>query len=97
MVPKSVSRQGPWTRLGEHKINVPQLARLGQVANRQPFMRTCRLPSRRAKEKRLKKDAGRARWGEYFKTLKGSEAKSNDSDRESEIDLDFAHGKCPFS
>ena len=51
---------------------------------------------RRAKEKRLTKDAGRSRWGEYFKSLKGTSgggeagAKSNDSDRESEIDLDFA-------
>ncbi len=26
--------------------------------------------SRRAKEKRLKKDAGRARWGQYFRGLK---------------------------
>ena len=52
------------------------------------------IGSRRAKEKRLTKDAGRSRWGEYFKSLKGSgageAAKSNDSDRESEIDLDFA-------
>lgn len=48
---------------------------------------------RRAKEKRLKKDAGRARWGEYFKTLKGCDVKSNDSDRDSEIDLEFNHCK----
>ena len=46
---------------------------------------------RRAKEKRLKKDAGRARWGEYFKALKGSEVKSNDSD--SEIDLEYTNCK----
>ena len=59
---------------------------------------------RRAKEKRLTKDAGRSRWGEYFKTLKGSDTvKSNDSDRDSEIDLDFAPcelgeigGNCRF-
>ncbi|XP_035700652.1 LIM/homeobox protein Lhx3 isoform X2 [Folsomia candida] len=28
--------------------------------------------NRRAKEKRLKKDAGRTRWGQYFRSLKGS-------------------------
>lgn len=28
--------------------------------------------SRRAKEKRLKKDAGRARWGQYFRNGNGS-------------------------
>jgi hypothetical protein len=34
----------------------------------------CVLSSRRAKEKRLKKDAGRARWGQYFRGLKPSSA-----------------------
>ena len=28
--------------------------------------------SRRAKEKRLKKDAGRARWGQYFRYFQGT-------------------------
>ena len=35
--------------------------------------------NRRAKEKRLKKDAGRARWGQYFRGLKGSSSGHDDS------------------
>lgn len=30
------------------------------------------LSLRRAKEKRLKKDAGRTRWSQYFRSMKGS-------------------------
>jgi hypothetical protein len=45
---------------------------------------------RRAKEKRLKKDAGRARWGQYFRGLKPNSSSplqdKHDSDRESELD-----------
>ncbi len=67
---------------------------------------------RRAKEKRLKKDAGRARWGQYFRGLKGSSSSSpsrdkrgagagananNDSDHESENEQDFNSCKqCPL-
>merc|ERR1719412_1464114 len=58
--------------------------------------------NRRAKEKRLKKDAGRTRWGQYFRGLKPSTSPSRssgtpsgdkqrgDSDRESELELDYA-------
>ena len=53
---------------------------------------------RRAKEKRLKKDAGRARWGQYFRSLKSSTSpcpmggdKRVDSDRDSELELDYNH------
>merc|ERR1712130_914177 len=52
--------------------------------------------NRRAKEKRLKKDAGRARWGQYFRGLKsplspGREKRAGtDSDRDSELELDYA-------
>ena len=48
--------------------------------------------ARRAKEKRLKKDAGRARWGQYFRGLKPNSSSpihggdKHDSDRESELD-----------
>merc|ERR1711963_1222029 len=60
--------------------------------------------NRRAKEKRLKKDAGRARWGHYFRTgLKSSSPvqgsagggggnggeRGRDSDRDSELELDY--------
>jgi LIM homeobox protein 3/4 len=57
--------------------------------------------NRRAKEKRLKKDAGRARWGQYFRGLKpspsaggGGDDRGGDSDRESEMDLEFHQRKC---
>merc|ERR1712107_531854 len=52
--------------------------------------------NRRAKEKRLKKDAGRARWGQYFRGLKGplspgrEKRGGTDSDRDSELELDYA-------
>lgn len=57
--------------------------------------------NRRAKEKRLKKDAGRTRWGQYFRGLKPStspnrsggtpsgDKQRGDSDRESELELDY--------
>jgi LIM homeobox protein 3/4 len=55
---------------------------------------------RRAKEKRLKKDAGRARWGQYFRSLKSCKSpcpmgivKRPDSDRDSELELDYNHCK----
>lgn len=53
---------------------------------------------RRAKEKRLKKDAGRTRWSQYFRSMKGGSSpgrhdKLLDKD-ELKIDLDsFDHGK----
>ena len=56
--------------------------------------------SRRAKEKRLKKDAGRARWGQYFRGLKGplspgrEKRAGTDSDRDSELELDYA--QCEY-
>ena len=53
--------------------------------------------NRRAKEKRLKKDAGRTRWGQYFRGLKAagtSPTRSGGSgdkqaESESELDLDY--------
>ena len=61
--------------------------------------------NRRAKEKRLKKDAGRTRWGQYFRGLKPSTSptrssgtpngeKRGDSDRESELELDYT--QCEY-
>ncbi|XP_023936665.1 LIM/homeobox protein Lhx3 isoform X1 [Bicyclus anynana] len=53
--------------------------------------------NRRAKEKRLKKDAGRTRWSQYFRSMKGSGSGSPRHDRlldkdELKIDLDsFSH------
>ncbi|KAK8751097.1 hypothetical protein OTU49_013006, partial [Cherax quadricarinatus] len=45
--------------------------------------------NRRAKEKRLKKDAGRTRWGQYFRSMKnGSREKRRDDDK-SDPDLDM--------
>lgn len=38
--------------------------------------------NRRAKEKRLKKDAGRQRWGQYFRNMKRSRGSSK-SDKDS--------------
>lgn len=53
-------------------------------------------PVRRAKEKRLKKDAGRTRWGQYFRSMKtGSREKRRDDDKtDSELDLDSRKYKC---
>lgn len=53
--------------------------------------------NRRAKEKRLKKDAGRTRWSQYFRSMKGGSSprldKLLDKD-ELKVDLDsFSHGK----
>lgn len=50
---------------------------------------------RRAKEKRLKKDAGRTRWSQYFRSMKGGSGsprhdKLLDKD-ELKIDLDSFH------
>ncbi|CAL8113010.1 unnamed protein product [Orchesella dallaii] len=51
--------------------------------------------NRRAKEKRLKKDAGRTRWGQYFRSLKGSrsDGKSDikDSGDKSDSESGFNH------
>ena len=55
--------------------------------------------SRRAKEKRLKKDAGRTRWSQYFRGMKGNGAgghsprhdKLLDKD-ELKVDLDSSFG-----
>ncbi|TRY63593.1 hypothetical protein TCAL_12580 [Tigriopus californicus] len=55
--------------------------------------------NRRAKEKRLKKDAGRARWGQFFRGVNNSLSSSPtrndkiDSDRESEIDSEINNCK----
>lgn len=48
--------------------------------------------NRRAKEKRLKKDAGRNRWSQYFRSLKDGDSPTNDKD-DLKIDLDsnFSH------
>ena len=48
----------------------------------------------------MKKDAGRARWGQYFRGLKGpispgrEKRAGTDSDRDSELELDYAQCKC---
>lgn len=57
----------------------------------------CTYIFRRAKEKRLKKDAGRTRWSQYFRSMKGGSSprldKLLDKD-ELKVDLDsFSHGK----
>ncbi|XP_051545710.1 LIM/homeobox protein Lhx3-like isoform X2 [Myxocyprinus asiaticus] len=47
--------------------------------------------NRRAKEKRLKKDAGRQRWGQYFRNMKrsrGSSKSDKDSTQEEGLDSD---------
>ena len=55
---------------------------------------------RRAKEKRLKKDAGRSRWGQYFRNMKpGEKRRSGGSgEKTSESDDDTVYnnndGKC---
>lgn len=55
------------------------------------------LNFRRAKEKRLKKDAGRSRWSQYFRTMKGSISPRNDKD-DLKVDLDsnFSHSHGKF-
>ena len=52
--------------------------------------------NRRAKEKRLKKDAGRTRWGQYFRGLKAATSPTRSggsgdkqAESESELDLDY--------
>jgi LIM homeobox protein 3/4 len=67
---------------------------------------TLGLAHRRAKEKRLKKDAGRTRWSQYFRSIKGSGAGSSsprsdkmdtkDSEREI-IDSNYSHGSLFFA
>ena len=65
----------------------------GTVQHNFPF-------DRRAKEKRLKKDAGRARWGQYFRGLKPNSSSpihggdKPDSDRESELDYNQCESLC---
>ncbi len=47
--------------------------------------------NRRAKEKRLKKDAGKQRWGQYFRNMKrsrGSSKSDKDSTQEEGMDSD---------
>lgn len=56
---------------------------------------------RRAKEKRLKKDAGRTRWSQYFRSMKGGSSPRHDKllDKdEMKVDLDSYnhHGKTYF-
>lgn len=56
-----------------------------------PLIRICR----RAKEKRLKKDAGRTRWSQYFRSMKGGSSPRHDKllDKDDmKVDLDsFSH------
>ncbi|CRK93492.1 CLUMA_CG007028, isoform A [Clunio marinus] len=49
--------------------------------------------NRRAKEKRLKKDAGRTRWSQYFRSMKGGSSPSKLLDKDDmKVDLDsFSH------
>ncbi|KAK9511123.1 hypothetical protein O3M35_005744 [Rhynocoris fuscipes] len=52
--------------------------------------------NRRAKEKRLKKDAGRTRWSQYFRSMKGgsSSPRADTKDDQIKVDLDssnFSH------
>ncbi|XP_049964558.1 LIM/homeobox protein Lhx3 [Schistocerca serialis cubense] len=51
--------------------------------------------NRRAKEKRLKKDAGRTRWSQYFRSMKGGSSPRHDKlhDKDDKLDLDsnFSH------
>ena len=65
------------------------------------------MKHRRAKEKRLKKDAGRARWGQFFRNGSGSGnggANGKDGGRSSKIDdlkddlvINFPSGKTWFA
>ncbi|KAJ9590010.1 hypothetical protein L9F63_016873, partial [Diploptera punctata] len=51
--------------------------------------------NRRAKEKRLKKDAGRTRWSQYFRSMKGSSSprhdKLHDKDDKMDLESNFSH------
>jgi len=78
--------------------------KLSKVAIQDCYYCHCNLLSRRAKEKRLKKDAGRTRWSQYFRSMKGTGAgghsprhdKLLDKD-ELKVDLDSTfghHGEC---
>lgn len=56
-----------------------------------PFPPQVWFQNRRAKEKRLKKDAGRQRWGQYFRNMKrsrGSSKSDKDSIQEEGMDSD---------
>lgn len=51
---------------------------------------------RRAKEKRLKKDAGRTRWSQYFRSMKGGSSPRHDKlldkdDLKVDLDSSFSH------
>ncbi|PNF42049.1 hypothetical protein B7P43_G10981, partial [Cryptotermes secundus] len=50
---------------------------------------------RRAKEKRLKKDAGRTRWSQYFRSMKGGSSprheKLHDKDDKMDLESNFSH------
>ncbi|XP_052126448.1 LIM/homeobox protein Lhx3 isoform X2 [Frankliniella occidentalis] len=45
--------------------------------------------NRRAKEKRLKKDAGRTRWSQYFRSVKGVSSPRHDKMAEDELKVDM--------
>ncbi|XP_021929418.1 LIM/homeobox protein Lhx4 isoform X2 [Zootermopsis nevadensis] len=51
--------------------------------------------NRRAKEKRLKKDAGRTRWSQYFRSMKGGSSprheKLHDKDDKMDLESNFSH------
>lgn len=55
--------------------------------------------NRRAKEKRLKKDAGRNRWSPYFRQLKrnGDPDSSNSADDRSDICLDDGRSSWSYA
>lgn len=67
------------------------------------FLSSC---CRRAKEKRLKKDAGRTRWSQYFRSMKGTGAGGHSPRHdkllekdELKVDLDSTfghHGKYTY-
>ncbi|KAH1024751.1 hypothetical protein HUJ05_004194, partial [Dendroctonus ponderosae] len=59
------------------------------------ILTTASFGCRRAKEKRLKKDAGRTRWSQYFRSMKGGSSPRHDKllDKDDmKVDLDsFSH------
>ena len=64
---------------------------LNPLTNRTSFSLQVWFQNRRAKEKRLKKDAGRQRWGQYFRNMKrsrGSSKSDKDSIQEEGLDSD---------
>lgn len=64
------------------------------------FIYFCIAIISRAKEKRLKKDAGRTRWSQYFRSMKGGSSPRIDKllDKDDmKVDLDsFSHGVLTF-